>query len=99
MPAVCTCGRAARVVAVLSSFWSLRGCIGEGSQEDSLASRAEADAGMTTEDELETSGKVGRIGMGTDGRDEEIDVVDIAYVMSSCGVPRVGDGDTGDAGT
>jgi hypothetical protein len=54
---------------------------------------------MTTEDELETSGKVSRIGVGTDGRDEEIDVVDIAYVMSSCGVPRVGDGDTGDAGT
>ncbi len=54
---------------------------------------------MTTEDELETSGTVGRIGVGRDGRDEEIDVVDIAYVMSSCGVPRVGDGDAGDAGT
>jgi hypothetical protein len=54
---------------------------------------------MTTEDELKTSGTLGRIGVGRDGRDEEIDVVDIAYVMSSCGVPRVGDGDTGDAGT
>jgi hypothetical protein len=87
------------VVVGLSSFRSLRGCTGESSQEDSLASRAKADAGMTTEDELETSGTVGIIGVGRDGRDEEIDVVEIAYVMSSCVVPRVGNGDAGDAGT
>ncbi len=48
----------------LSYFRILRGCIGEGSQEDSLASRDEDDAGVTTENEQETSGTVGIIGVG-----------------------------------
>jgi hypothetical protein len=40
--------------------------------------REEDDAEMTTEDELDSFGTVGIIGVGRDGRDEVIDAVDRA---------------------